>query len=309
MNTDEIIQISLSRLYAMDYQLKQLFAMHQHWKDGAVFPMHLPRKTSALLYFIDSKGLYTLPASFEDQSAIGAKSVPPSDILSGTKSAYPSDILSGATLPITKNSVVYLPQGSVYTTQFYCVSGQTAHAILLEFELLDESGLSFRLGKHPFVLSAQCDPVTADLFVQAADTYSAGIVSYADLRSCIYRILSRFSQEDRRKNIYSRQYRLIAEGILYMENDPLQALSIEEVAALCPVSPSCFRRLFKEYSGFSPIDYRIHAKIEQAKKLLLGNTLTVAETAARLGYDDPSYFCRIFKKVTGHTPGEYLLNN
>lgn len=284
MNTDEIKQISLSRLYAMDYQLKQLFAMHQHWKDGAVFSMHLPRKTSALLYFIDSEGHYTLPASLEDQPV-------------------------SATLHITQNSVVYLPQGSVYTTQFFCTSGKTAHAILLEFELQDENGLSFGLEKYPFILSTQCDPVTADLFVQAADTYSAGIVSYADLRSCIYRILSRFSQEDRRKNIYSRQYRLIAEGILYMENDPLQALSIEEVAALCPVSPSCFRRLFKEYSGFSPIDYRIHTKMEQAKKLLLGNTLTVAETAARLGYDDPSYFCRIFKKVTGHTPGEYLLNN
>ena len=90
-----------------------------------------------------------------------------------------------------------------------------------------------------------------------------------------------------------------------MEQDPRQLLSIKEVAELCDVSEIYFRRLFKEYAGVSPIEYRMHTKIEKAKKYLQYDQMNTDEISALLGFTDPSYFCRQFKKHTGMTPTEY----
>ena len=48
-----------------------------------------------------------------------------------------------------------------------------------------------------------------------------------------------------------------------------------------------------------------NALIERAKSLLLTTSLTVNETAFRLGFEYPQYFSRLFKKKTGQTPAEF----
>ena len=92
---------------------------------------------------------------------------------------------------------------------------------------------------------------------------------------------------------------------MYMENDISQEKSIAEVAELCHVSPSYFRKLFKKYSGMSPIEYQIRVKISHAKRLLQTNTMRVAEVSDTLGFFDPAYFCKLFKKYTGVSPKDY----
>jgi len=41
----------------------------------------------------------------------------------------------------------------------------------------------------------------------------------------------------------------------------------------------------------------------EAKRLLSNTTLSTAEIAFQLNFDDPAYFTRFFKKLTDHTPG------
>ncbi|MBP3605287.1 MAG: helix-turn-helix domain-containing protein, partial [Clostridia bacterium] len=41
------------------------------------------------------------------------------------------------------------------------------------------------------------------------------------------------------------------------------------------------------------------------KELLLELSLSVAEVAARCGFEDESYFCRFFKKHEGISPGAF----
>ena len=69
------------------------------------------------------------------------------------------------------------------------------------------------------------------------------------------------------------------------------------------------RRLFKQATGLTPIDYLMELRLNYAKKLLRENDklhYTIAEISTASGFDDPNYFSRIFKKKTGKNPSEYI---
>lgn len=71
------------------------------------------------------------------------------------------------------------------------------------------------------------------------------------------------------------------------------------------LSKSRIIELFKEQTGFTPIDYFIHMKMQYACQELDMSGLSIKAIALNLGYDDQYYFSRIFKKVVGASPSEY----
>jgi AraC-like DNA-binding protein len=91
----------------------------------------------------------------------------------------------------------------------------------------------------------------------------------------------------------------------YLQHNVHRALSLSEMAQHAQLSVSHFSRLFKEQTGYSPMDYFIHLKIQEACKLLVLSRLSISEIAYELGYEDPYYFSRIFKKVMGTSPLQY----
>ncbi|MCC6804290.1 MAG: AraC family transcriptional regulator [Anaerolineae bacterium] len=93
--------------------------------------------------------------------------------------------------------------------------------------------------------------------------------------------------------------------LAYLEQNCYQALSLADMAAHAKLSPSHFSRLFKEQTGYSPMDYFIHLKIQTACRLLYLTDMTVRGVSFELGYDDPYYFSRLFKKVMGMSPVQY----
>lgn len=72
--------------------------------------------------------------------------------------------------------------------------------------------------------------------------------------------------------------------------------------------PNHLRRLFKEKTGCTPVEYLNQLRINHAQKLL-GDTqmapLSVSQVALMSGFSDPCYFSRIFKKKTGVSPAAF----
>ena len=62
------------------------------------------------------------------------------------------------------------------------------------------------------------------------------------------------------------------------------------------LSPSYFRKLFKEAYGVSPMQYITKLRIATARNLLLSGEFNVTEAAQRSGFSDIYYFSTIFKK-------------
>lgn len=87
----------------------------------------------------------------------------------------------------------------------------------------------------------------------------------------------------------------------YMEQHMSEQVSIETLAQLAHYHPNYFINAFKQFTGYSPIQYMNHLRSEKAKDLLLTTELNVSQIADTFGME-LSYFSRMFKEQTGFKP-------
>ncbi|MBL4625817.1 MAG: helix-turn-helix transcriptional regulator [Flavobacteriales bacterium] len=85
-------------------------------------------------------------------------------------------------------------------------------------------------------------------------------------------------------------------------------LSIDELARLCHLSTSSFKRKFQESFDESPKKYITRKKVEKAADLLKSNDLRVSDIAYDVGFDSLATFNRNFSNFFGKSPSEYRLN-
>ena len=97
----------------------------------------------------------------------------------------------------------------------------------------------------------------------------------------------------------------IAHTITYMKLHLNQPLQLDALAALASLSRSRYVDLFKQQTGYAPIDYFIRLRMHRACQLLDTTELSVKTVALELGYEDPLYFTRVFRSVNEMTPTEY----
>ncbi len=82
-------------------------------------------------------------------------------------------------------------------------------------------------------------------------------------------------------------------------------ITIEELAQLCCMSVTHFRRVFKEKIGITPMQFRENIRIYWAKELIESQQLSLNEISEQLGFSDIYHFSRTFKKETGVSPSKY----
>ena len=66
-----------------------------------------------------------------------------------------------------------------------------------------------------------------------------------------------------------------------------------------------FSTVFKSRTGYSPIEYVNHLKVQKACQQLLLTEYPVKQIASHLGIEDPYYFSRMFTKIIGVSPVKY----
>lgn len=82
-------------------------------------------------------------------------------------------------------------------------------------------------------------------------------------------------------------------------------ITIEELAFLCNMSVSTFKRRFAKIYGNSPNKWLVKKRMEQAATMLLSHREKPGEIYHKLGYENHSSFTQSFKQVYGITPSEY----
>lgn len=92
---------------------------------------------------------------------------------------------------------------------------------------------------------------------------------------------------------------------MMMRDNTENNLTPEQIAKSLNISYSWFRRVFKQYTGFSPAQYQMEIKIQKSKELLTSTTIPVKEISFDLNFESTSYFVTFFKSKTGMSPTEY----
>lgn len=98
---------------------------------------------------------------------------------------------------------------------------------------------------------------------------------------------------------------IIDNAIEYIHHHAAAPLSVSQIAAHFGCSEGYFYRLFKRHTGQTPIAVLTAIRMGRAEQLLRETSLSIAEIAAQVGYDDSFYFSRAFKKKTGVRPSSF----
>jgi AraC-like DNA-binding protein len=75
-----------------------------------------------------------------------------------------------------------------------------------------------------------------------------------------------------------------------------------EIANELNVGYSYFRRMFKKYTGISPVQYHIQLRLKKAESMLAIKDKPVKEIAFELGFQSIFHFSQLFKQKTGLSP-------
>ncbi|MBO5295880.1 MAG: helix-turn-helix domain-containing protein [Clostridia bacterium] len=84
-----------------------------------------------------------------------------------------------------------------------------------------------------------------------------------------------------------------------------ESITIKDLADVCFLSESYFRKLFLETMGEAPKSYLDRLRLQKAAALLVTTRCSVAEIAHRCCFEDPSTFYRRFVSAYGRSPLAY----
>ncbi len=94
----------------------------------------------------------------------------------------------------------------------------------------------------------------------------------------------------------------IAKAVDRLRNHFAQPLRIEDLARELGMSLSVFHQHFKAVTAMSPLQFQKQLRLQEARRLMLGEGLDAASAGYRVGYSDASHFTREYKRLFGAPP-------
>ena len=84
-----------------------------------------------------------------------------------------------------------------------------------------------------------------------------------------------------------------------------EPLKVATLAALVNFSRSHYTTLFRRVTGYAPLSYLNHLRMQHAVQLLNTPDLSIKQISDQLGFSDQFYFSRAFRKMHNHSPTEH----
>ena len=206
-----------------------------------------------------------------------------------------SDIFTDASIgrmDLTAGELAFIPKGSKYIGQYTMDNSEIK---IVQFDIA-QGQLPDYLSK-PVKVALPCAKASMDAFFLSQENSTPRHPFY--YLSCLYQLLW---QIDVLYSNTSYKYSRIQNALHTIAEKYEQNCSVAEYARLCDMSEVNFRRLFKEYTGSTPIEYRNNLRLISARAKLQSGEYNVSEAAESSGFTNLSFFIRLYKKKFGYTP-------
>ena len=131
----------------------------------------------------------------------------------------------------------------------------------------------------------------------------AGFVAPLITREIVYRLLMG-KQGDRLRYItmQSGHTHHIAAAIQRLHREFDQPLRIDDIARELGMSVSSFHQHFKAVTAMTPLQFQKRLRLQEARRLMLGEDLDATTAGHRVGYEDASHFNREYKRLFNQPP-------
>jgi AraC-like DNA-binding protein len=94
----------------------------------------------------------------------------------------------------------------------------------------------------------------------------------------------------------------IAQAIQLINRQYDHPLVIEQLAKSVNMSTSAFHKHFKRVTAMSPLQYQKTVRLQEARRLMLMESVQASDAAFRVGYESPSQFSREYARMYGRPP-------
>ena len=211
---------------------------------------------------------------------------------------------TGHKVPLSRGSMFLLFPGEWHT---YCPDPATGWN---EFWIGFDGALIDRWVENGF-FSAERPVFSVGLHEDLVNLYNEAIQAAADQESGfqqrllgIVNHLLGLSIYYERKETFSEVADLIGRAKIFIA-EKHNTVTPEDVADYLCIGYSKFRKLFKEYTGFSPARYIQEVRLTKVKEALTNTNTPVKQIAWDMEFDNFDYFCTAFRRLTGMTPTQY----
>ncbi len=138
--------------------------------------------------------------------------------------------------------------------------------------------------------------------------YSIDNLLFANM--CLAHFLTLFIYNSRHfDSVPNEKLDCVDSAMLYMQQHINENISLTDLSKHYNYSVSRFSNLFKQKTGYAPIDYFLQMKMQKACQQLDFTNNSVKEIAFEMGFDDPYYFSKRFRSIIGVSPKKYRLLN
>lgn len=100
----------------------------------------------------------------------------------------------------------------------------------------------------------------------------------------------------------------IAAALDFVNKNFEQSIRVKELADICSMSETHFRRIFEAYINMSPMDYVNLIRIQKACELMKKTNDSMDLVASKCGFTTTSTFNRNFKKFLETSPYQWKIN-
>lgn len=94
----------------------------------------------------------------------------------------------------------------------------------------------------------------------------------------------------------------IVRALHWIKHNFAQPLRIADIAREVHLSPSAFHHGFKAITAMTPLQYQKQLRLQEARRLMLGDDVDAATAGSRVGYESPSQFNREYHRLFGNSP-------
>ncbi len=236
-------------------------------------------------------------------------------LVSGTKTiVYP-----GSTAVVNAGELVVLSAGNVLTSELltndnsfssvlFYFSNEVLDRFLIKYHHLLPTGANHNDGSRTFLIFKQ------DLFIKQFIASVQALVSDDGELSPEIRLLKieelllyllhadpeRFSSiQQVTRDKHELQLKKVVESHVG------QPITVSELAFLCNMSTSTFKRRFSEIYKATPQQWLLDQKLKMAADLLRSSNERPASVYLQVGYQNHSSFTEAFRNMFGCTPSEY----
>lgn len=192
--------------------------------------------------------------------------------------------INGKTFTVGKGGVIFIPDKTEYTTRaIECDEEYWGIGIAFYVDGIPENLLK----KDVYYKYADVRYEGENAFVAIEKAFTQVPTPHLKIKTLLHHLLLSLADDNAVSPLQPAMDFIYAH---YNENLPVKIY-----ADTCNISESHFRKLFHQYTGVSPIEFRNLVRFAKAK-VLLEQGLTLNEIADQTGFCDANYFSKLYKR-------------